>query len=115
MRGLAKDEIQRVDDGVRLRVGPRGCLTTDTGYYSCLPVAAERRYVIGTDPLRSILLRGDQLAPLFYRPELLTEYLDGQPLAAPAKEMVLGLPPELRVESIVPGSADGAAARQSSH
>ncbi len=109
MRGLAKDEIQRVDDGVRLRVGPRGCLTTDTGYYSCLPVAAERRYVIGTDPLRSILLRGDQLAPLFYRPELLTEYLDGQPLAAPAKEMVLGLPPELRVESIVPGSADGAA------
>lgn len=107
LRGLARDEIQRVDDGVRLRAGPRGCLTTDTGFYSCLLLAGERRYVVGTDPLRLLMLRGDQLAPLFFRPELLTEYLAGQPLAAPSKDLVLGLPPELRVERVAPGAAPG--------
>lgn len=111
MRGLAKDEIQRVDDGVRLQAGPRGCLSTDTGYYSCLFLAAERRYVVGSDPLHSILLHGDQLAPLFYRPELLTEYLDGQPLAAPARDVILGLPPELRIDSVVPGASAQEAAQ----
>lgn len=107
LRGLAKDEIQRVDDGVRLRAGPRGCLTTDTGFYSCLLLASERRYVVGTDPLHVLMLRGDQLAPLFFRTELLTEYLAGQPLAAPSKDLVLGLPPGLRVESVTPGAAAG--------
>lgn len=108
LRALAKDEIQRVDDGVRLQAGPRGCLSTDTGYYSCLFLAAERRYIVGRDPLHTLLVRGDQLAPLLYRPELLTEYLDGQPLAAPPSDMVLGLPPELRIDGVTPGPADGA-------
>jgi len=107
LRGLARDEIQRVDDGVRLQAGPRGCVTTDTGFYSCLLLASEQRYVVGTDPLHVLMLRGDQLAPLFFRPELLTEYLQGQPLAAPSKDLVLGLPPALRLERIAPGGTAG--------
>ena len=103
LRGLAKDEIQRVDDGLRLQVGARGCLTTDTGFYSCLDLASEHRYVVGNDPVHALGIRGDQVASLFLRPQLLTEYLQGQPLAAPAKNQLLGLPPQLRIDRVVPG------------
>ncbi len=105
LRGVAKDTIQRVDDGVRLQAGARGCLTTDTGYYSCLDLASEHRYVVGKDPLRLLMLRGDQVAHLLFRPQLLTDYLQGQPLSASPRDKVLGLPPQLRVTGVVPGSS----------
>jgi hypothetical protein len=102
LRGVGRDKLQRVEDGLQLQVGARGCLSTDSGFYSCLDVAAERRYVVGSDPLRALLLHGDQLAPLLLRPQLLTEYLQGDTLAAPSKDTLLGVPPRLHLEVVRP-------------
>ena len=97
LRGVAKDELQRISDGVRLRVGKKSCLQADSGYYSCLDLAGEQRYAIGTEPLRALFLRGDQLAPLFYRPELLTDFVKGREIPTPPRQSPLGLPPRLEL------------------
>lgn len=102
LRGLKKDELQRVPDGLKVQVGHKGCLYTDTGLYSCLGGASQRRYVIGTDPLRALFLWGDQLAPLLFRPTLLADFLEGRELPKPPQDQPLGLPPRLRIVQVEP-------------
>lgn len=104
LRGLQKDELQRVPDSIRLQVGGKGCLFSNTGLYSCLGGAAERRYVVGSDPLRALFLRGDQLAPLLFRPTLLADFLEGRELPSPPQDQPLGLPPRLRIVQVDPAS-----------
>lgn len=104
LRGLQKDELQRVPDGVRLQVGAKGCLYSDAGLYSCLGGAALRRYVVGTDPLRALFLTGDQLAPLLFRPTLLADFLEGRELPSPPGDQPLGLPPRLRIVQVEPAT-----------
>lgn len=104
LRGVSKNTLERVTDQVRIEVGPKGCLYSAGGLYSCLSGASERRYVIGIDPMRALFLTGDQLSPLLFAPNLLELFLEGKPLPAPARDVPLGLPPRLRVVSVKPQS-----------
>lgn len=111
LRGVSKSEIERTLDGRILKVGTRGCLSTDTGYYSCFEQALGQRFAVGRDPQRALFLRGDQLLPVFFRPDLLADFMEQRDLAAPPRDQALGLPPRLRVLRFERPAYSGAATR----
>lgn len=92
LRGVDKDVLERVSDGVRLQIDEEGCATTADGYYSC-PAKAEWRWLRqGNDPQTARMVRANSLARYLYRPNLVSEFFDGKPLPPPTVPLIMTEP-----------------------
>lgn len=93
-----KDRLVRVSDRTELIVPARRnrCTQTADGIYNCLATGRSLLFLAGEDPRHLVMLRGDQLMPLLFRPSLLADYVSGAPLQ-PAKDTPIGRPPTLEL------------------
>lgn len=103
LAGVGKDALRRVSDGEILYYPQEGdCFHTERGAVSC-PKALHlrgRAYLLGPDPLKDEVVRGDQLAWLLYTPTLVDDFFAGKPLPPERSDPRAGLPPTLKLLAV---------------
>jgi hypothetical protein len=100
-QGTGKDSLRRLSDNEELIFDNQHCAHTKAGAYNCMRKGTLRNFLLGTDPLSAPVIRGVQVAHLFYQPNLIEDFFDGKPVPiSPAATGPVGLPPRLEKTAV---------------
>ena len=94
--GTGKNSLRRLADGEELFFEEYGGYRTARGVFDGpIDVVSRLVFRIGDDPGQGAVVHGDQVAALFYHPQLVDDFFAGKPLVPALLGSSLGLPPRL--------------------